>query len=109
MYRLRPTPRPCLLGNLNAVPRKLLLDLEAEALASDPDRPPLSTWRLFEAGRVHGQDVFLAERPGTGPREPTLVWTGTRWVSSEDELSPGERELMDRLAARCPGGLGGWS
>lgn len=53
--------------------------------------------------------TVVGERSSTGPREQTIVWTGERWVCSEDELDDAERSLMDAVDSQCPGGLGGWS
>lgn len=63
-------------------------------------------WHFKEPVPKH---VIVASWSGFGPREPDLVWTGTHWICSEDELSESERELMDLVANQCPGGLGGWS
>ena len=70
----------------------------------------LSDWAFHDGFRepVPGGTV-VGERTAYGPREPSIVWTGERWICSEMDLSVQERSLMDSVADQCPGGLGGWS
>ena len=67
--------------------------------------PRHSSWKIWEFGFL----LYVIERVAHGPREPAWVWTGGRWICSEMELSTGEKQLMDKIAAKCPGGLAGWS
>lgn len=98
--RLHRTPiGPVTPGNL---PPRALEELTALLPVADS----VNHLRIWEMGG----GVYVAEGPADfGPREPALVWTGSRWVSSEDELTAEESELMDRVAAKLPSGLGGWS
>lgn len=86
------------------------LEDESEAAEDDDELDDWSDWHFFDgfdapvpAGTVVG------ERFVRGPREPAIVWTGERWICSEHELDDKERELMDSVAAQCPGGLSGWN
>ncbi len=111
---------PLTLGNLSEAASKAL---KADLPETDEDEglfgPEHSSWTYWELGKVIGVDatnhvtheiIYVAERTGSfGPREPAFVWTGTRWICSEDELSDEEEELMDAVSGKCPGGLAGWS
>lgn len=63
----------------------------------------------FELWTVLDSKYLVAEHAACGPREPSLVWTGQRWICSEDNLTADEEAIMDEVAAECPGGLGGWN
>jgi hypothetical protein len=82
---------------------------------SDEDDP----WTVdqFEFMVLDSDDrTVVAERVGsTGPREPTLIWSGgiaddpheARWFSSED-ATLSEHNLGTFLNDLSPAGLGGW-
>lgn len=78
------------------------------------DRLTIDHWRFL---LTPDGDLIAAAKGGFGPREPDLVWDGAlwedwheaSWICSEDDLSQAQRDLMDRVAKHCPGGLGGWS
>jgi len=79
---------------------------------SERDEPEddWSLWRFHDKFAAPVPDgTVVGERHVTGPREPAIVWTGERWVCSEDDLDPEERQLMDLVAAQCPAGLAGWN
>lgn len=63
----------------------------------------------FDFFAVLDNKYLIADHVISGPREPNFVWIGHKWISSEDNLSGDEEEIMDEVAAECPGGLGGWS
>lgn len=108
--RLHAPMGPLGLGNLDAAPRAALVALLPQTNEHDGEfGPEHGSWKYWEMGRTDGEMVYVAERVAHGPREPALVWTGSRWICSEDDLTDLERELMDRVAAKCPGGLAGWS
>lgn len=110
MKRFHKTLMKIGLGNLNEASRKALVELLPMTNEHDGEYgPEHKSWTYYEVGRFDGQDVFIASHNVGGPREPDLVWTGTRWICSEDELSQWEIDLMDAVAEKCPGGLGGWS
>lgn len=109
-YRFHKIPRTTSLKCLNEDARKALITLLPKTDDEIGDQgPEHESWIYYYVGRAHKMDIFIAAHHVSGPREPDLVWTGVRWICSEDELSESERELMKRVAQKCPGGLGGWS
>lgn len=79
-------------------------------LESDWPEESWETWRFHDGfARPVPASTVVGEHTSYGPREPSIVWTGERWVCLEDDLDDQERSLMDAVAAQCPGGLGGWN